>query len=151
MKANKFKNYIWRSKQGIVPTDSLIQSWLLSLHLSDSHNAFPHLIYLLLMLVIFMKLNSYVVESVYVVWLTFSTPETKEKKPLKSVTQIIQTIEDWRLPMTAFLKSWHNFVLSWFYTGVPNIWDLMPDDLRWSWHNNNGTKVHNKCNLFELS
>ena len=27
----------------------------------------------------------------------------------------------------------------------------MPDDLRWSWCNNNRNKVHNKCNTFESS
>ena len=32
--------------------------------------------------------------------------------------------------------------------GVPNVWDLMSDDLRWSWcNNNNRNKVHNKCVL----
>ena len=32
--------------------------------------------------------------------------------------------------------------------GVPSLWDLMPDDLRWSWCNNNDrNKVHNKCVL----
>ena len=35
--------------------------------------------------------------------------------------------------------------------GVPNPWDLMPDDMRWSWHNNSRNKVHNKCNAFESS
>ena len=34
---------------------------------------------------------------------------------------------------------------------VPNFWDLMPNDLRWSWYNNNRNKVHNKCNVFESS
>ena len=34
-------------------------------------------------------------------------------------------------------------------TGIPNLWDLMPDDLRWSWCNNNRNKVHNKCNVLE--
>ena len=29
--------------------------------------------------------------------------------------------------------------------GIPNLRDLMPDDLRWSWYNNNRNKVHNKC------
>ena len=29
--------------------------------------------------------------------------------------------------------------------GVPTLWDLMPDDLSWSWCNNNRNKVHNKC------
>ena len=35
--------------------------------------------------------------------------------------------------------------------GVPNLQDLMPDDLRWSWCNNNQNKVHNKCKAFESS
>ena len=33
--------------------------------------------------------------------------------------------------------------------GVPNLQDLMPDDLWWSWCNNN--KVHSKCNVLESS
>ena len=33
---------------------------------------------------------------------------------------------------------------------VPNLQDLMPDDLRWS-QCNNRNKVHNKCNVFESS
>ena len=33
--------------------------------------------------------------------------------------------------------------------GVPNLWDLMPDDLRWSRCNNNRNKVQNKCNVLE--
>ena len=33
---------------------------------------------------------------------------------------------------------------------VPNLLDLMPDDLRWNWCNNNRNKVHSKCNSFEL-
>ena len=32
---------------------------------------------------------------------------------------------------------------------IPNLWDLMPNDLRWSWCKNN--KVHNKCNVLESS
>ena len=35
--------------------------------------------------------------------------------------------------------------------GVPNLWDLMPGDLRWSFCNNNRNKVHNKCNELESS
>ena len=35
--------------------------------------------------------------------------------------------------------------------GVSNLQDLMPDDLRWSWCNNNRNKVHNKCNGIESS
>ena len=36
-------------------------------------------------------------------------------------------------------------------TKVPNLQDLMPDDLRWSWCNNNRNKVHNKLNVLESS
>ena len=35
--------------------------------------------------------------------------------------------------------------------GVPSLWDLMPDGLRWSWCNNNRNKMHNKCNALESS
>ena len=35
--------------------------------------------------------------------------------------------------------------------GVFNLQDLMSDDLRWSWCNNNRNKVHNKCNALESS
>ena len=34
---------------------------------------------------------------------------------------------------------------------VPNLRDLMPDDLRWSWCNNNRNKVHNKYHVLESS
>ena len=39
----------------------------------------------------------------------------------------------------------------WSESGVPNLWDLMPDDLRWSWCNINRNKVHNKCNVLKSS
>ena len=32
-----------------------------------------------------------------------------------------------------------------FQSGVPSLWNLMPDNLTWSWCINNGNKVHNKC------
>ena len=35
--------------------------------------------------------------------------------------------------------------------GVLSLWDLMPDDLRWSWYNNNRNKVHSKFNVLEAS
>ena len=37
------------------------------------------------------------------------------------------------------------------HSGVPNLQDLMPDDLRWNGCNNNRYKVHNKCNTLESS
>ena len=35
--------------------------------------------------------------------------------------------------------------------GVPNLQDVMPDDLRWRWCNSNRNKVHNKYNELESS
>ena len=37
----------------------------------------------------------------------------------------------------------------WIKAGVPSLQDLMPDDLRWNWCNNNRNKVHNKCNVLK--
>ena len=34
-----------------------------------------------------------------------------------------------------------------FKAGVPNLRGLMPDDLRWSWCNNNRNRVHSQCNV----
>ena len=39
----------------------------------------------------------------------------------------------------------------WSKTGVPSLWDLMPDELRWSWCDYNRNKVNNKCNALESS
>ena len=36
-------------------------------------------------------------------------------------------------------------------SGVLHFWDLMPDDLRLSWCNDNRNQVHNKCNVVESS
>ena len=47
------------------------------------------------------------------------------------------------------LWKWVSKILTQATTWVPSLWDLMPDDLRWSWYNNNGNKVHNKCNALE--
>ena len=38
-----------------------------------------------------------------------------------------------------------------YTAGVPNLQDLMPDDLRWSWCNNTKYNVHNKFNALESS
>ena len=35
--------------------------------------------------------------------------------------------------------------------GIPNLWDLMPDDLRWNWRHTNRNKVHDKGNALESS
>ena len=36
-----------------------------------------------------------------------------------------------------------------FKSGIPNLQDLLLDDLRWSWSSNNRNKVHNNCNALE--
>ena len=36
-------------------------------------------------------------------------------------------------------------------SGIPHLWDLVPDDMRWIWCNNNRNKIHNKCNALESS
>ena len=54
----------------------------------------------------------------------------------------------------SFLKSWpftsKQFSLQPPKARVPNLQDLMPSDLRWSWCNDRN-KVHNKCNALESS
>ena len=35
--------------------------------------------------------------------------------------------------------------------GIPKLWILMPDDLKWSWCHNNRNEMHNKCNVLESS
>ena len=39
----------------------------------------------------------------------------------------------------------------WTGAGVPSLWDLMPDDLRWTWCNNNRDEGHSNCNELESS
>ena len=38
-----------------------------------------------------------------------------------------------------------------FMPGLPNLQNLVPDDLRWGWCNNNRNKVHDKCHVLESS
>ena len=51
----------------------------------------------------------------------------------------------------AFQYAFHFNLTTSFKAGVPNLRDLMPGDLRWSWFNNNSNKVYNKCNVLESS
>ena len=37
-----------------------------------------------------------------------------------------------------------------YIPGVPNLRDLMPDNLRWSRCSNNRNKVHKKCHVLKL-
>ena len=45
------------------------------------------------------------------------------------------------------VPSYNEFLLP----GVPNLWDLTSNDLRWNWYNSNRNKVHDKCNVLESS
>ena len=47
------------------------------------------------------------------------------------------------------LVFWFLSPLRYLRTGVPKLWDLMPDDLRWNWCNNHRNKVHSKCNVLK--
>ena len=64
-----------------------------------------------------------------------------------------------RLPLISSGKLWkpnefHRFYwrCGWCCTaGVPHLWDLVPDDLMWSWCSNRRNKVHNKWSALESS
>ena len=51
---------------------------------------------------------------------------------------------------TLLLFMWH-WRSKLFKSRVPDLWDLMPDDLKWSWCNNNRNKACNKRNALESS
>ena len=36
-------------------------------------------------------------------------------------------------------------------SGLHNLWDIMSNDLRWSWYDDNRNKVHNRCNVLDSS
>jgi len=83
------------------------------------------------------------------------------------IRQLISQAKQWNpkdkdMLYSVFKKKHKNFhwkpwpkmyvtILVSFRAGVPNLWDLMPDDLRWSWCNNNRNKAHNKFNVLESS
>ena len=50
----------------------------------------------------------------------------------------------------SYLKAWHSLGLG-FKAGIPTLWCLLPDDLRWKRYNNNQKKVCNKSNSLESS
>ena len=48
-------------------------------------------------------------------------------------------------------EKWEFSLNDYYKAGVPNLQDLRPDDLRWSWCNNNRNKVPSKCHVLESS
>lgn len=50
----------------------------------------------------------------------------------------------------SYLKAWHSLGLR-FKAGVPTLWCLLPDDLRWKRYHNNLKKVCSKSNSLESS
>ena len=83
-------------------------------------------------------------------------------------SNIIHINQKWKKPKSSAREEWINNIWSvptmrchpalWKWvskirtqatTWVPSLWDLMPDDLRWSWYNNNGNKVRNKGDALE--
>ena len=74
---------------------------------------------------------------------------------LKELWGEVDTQHPWHIwggQERAYHSQWMQFmeyilVDSWAISGlavVPNLWDLMPDDLRWRWCNNNRNKVHSR-------
>ena len=51
------------------------------------------------------------------------------------------------IPVFVHAASW----LSCPHTRVPDLWDLVPDNLTYSWCNNSRNKEHNKYNVLESS
>ena len=76
-----------------------------------------------------------------------------------SLIQTTNFLSLWSLCCSAWILSsyWSLFILGrglqlvYFTEGVSKHWDLMFDDLRWSWCNKNASKVHNKSNVLESS
>ena len=50
-----------------------------------------------------------------------------------------------------FLKIHPSLCLHHVIAGVPSLRALMPDNLKWSWCNNNRNRVHNKWNVLKSS
>ena len=85
-----------------------------------------------------------------------------------SVVPIVAEIK--HVPISSFIKLYLSTVLNhynsmeWvmrdmkkkavtsdYFAGVLNLQDLISDDLRYTWCNNNRNKMHNKCNVLESS
>ena len=80
---------------------------------------------------------------------------------LSKLWELVMDREAWHAAVHGVTKSrtrlsdWTDWLsllcLSTSMAGVPSLQDLVPDNLRWSWCNNNRNKVHNKCNVLESS
>ena len=61
-------------------------------------------------------------------------------------------IQECRSCLVSEELSLRHFCLKFAKPWVPNLQDvIMPDDLRWTWCNNNGNKAHSKCNALEAT
>ena len=56
-----------------------------------------------------------------------------------------------QISLPSCFQNRHKCVHKCYTAGVLDPRDLMPDDLGWSWCNNNRNKVFNKCNVLESS
>ena len=65
-------------------------------------------------------------------------PKLREKQTFIA----LQSLENLLSGLILYTSEWHG-------PGVPNLKDLMPDYLRWSWCNNKRNKVHDKHNELE--
>ena len=53
----------------------------------------------------------------------------------------------WTVHCLVRRSTWEMYVMA----GLPNLWELMPDDLKWSWCKNNRNKVYKKYNAVKSS
>ena len=72
-------------------------------------------------------------------------------RPIRPVLQQLECKLECAVSSESYIKSVTMEGIT-LRAGVPSLWDLMSDDLRWSWcNNNNRNKVYNKCNVLESS
>ena len=89
---------------------------------------------------------------VKVLWYKQQSTEMRSYTPAEST----RLLADWfaGLPFHLWLVPSHLFGLHTNITsrtGVPNLPNLVSDNLKWSWGNHNRNKVHKKCNVLESS
>ena len=71
---------------------------------------------------------------------------------LNTISTLKYSLDEWLiLGLGQRSRRWAWNILLFHKAGVPKLWDLMPDGLRWSWCNYNRNKVHNKCHVLESS
>ena len=70
---------------------------------------------------------------------------------LSKLQELVMDREAWRAAVHGVTELDMTEWLNWTDARGPHLWDPVPDDLRWSWCNNNRNKVHDKCYALESS